>query len=560
MIPETPHTAAQATPVLEIRDLHVWFRSDDGTEIETVRGINLSVAPGERLGLVGESGCGKTTTILAALGLLPANAVVSGEVRFNGVDILAGGDAGIRQYRWNDIAMVFQGAMSAFNPVKSIGWQIEEALRFHGREPKSIPGRVRELLALVGLPAGTETRYPHELSGGMKQRAIIAMALSCDPQVLLADEPTTALDVVVQEQILDLLVELSERLGLAVILVTHDLGVVAQSCARAAVMRGGLIEETGSVTQLYRAPKSDYTRELFESTPDIDSVARTSPGATVQPGATELDAARPNALLRVENLTVEYPGRPARAAVSDVSFTVARGELVALVGQSGCGKTTTLQAVLGMIPGARGSIAVDGASVLGARRAERRALRRLVQPIFQDPYEALDVRFTVGDTLEEPLAIHRVGRTRAERRARAISALESVGLTPPEQFIDRYPHQLSGGQRQRVAIAAGLVLEPQLLLADEPVSMLDVSVRSGVLQLLADLKASAGLGVLMITHDLSTAAEYADRIVVMREGQIIESGTPAQIVHQPKDPYTRLLIDSIPSPDPDRKAARVAGS
>ncbi|MCW2289908.1 peptide/nickel transport system ATP-binding protein [Leucobacter luti] len=533
------------TPALEIRNLHVWFRSDDGSEIETVRGIDLTVAPGERIGLVGESGCGKTTTILAALGLLPANATVAGEVRFAGTDILNGGDAGIRPHRWTDIAMVFQGAMSAFNPVKTIGWQIEEALRFHGRSGPEIQARVLELLELVGLPAGTEGQYPHELSGGMKQRAVIAMALSCDPKVLLADEPTTALDVVVQAQILRLLVDLSERLGLAVILVTHDLGVVAQSCSRAAVMRDGVIVETGTVEQLYRAPRSDYTRELFESTPDIEMVAGSG---TIAPHATPL--------LRVEHLSVDYPGKPVTHAVDDVSFTVSRGELVALVGQSGCGKTTTLQAVLGLIPGARGTIDLDGTPVLGARRSERKRHRRRVQPIFQDPYESLDVRFTVGDTLEEPLLIHRVGGSRAERRDLVVSALESVGLTPPERFIDRYPHQLSGGQRQRVAIAAGLVLQPSLLLADEPVSMLDVSVRSGVLRLLADLKEQQGLGILMITHDLSTAAEYADRIIVMRGGKIVESGAPHDVVHRPREPYTRLLIDSIPSPDPARAARR----
>lgn len=542
-------TATETTPVLEIRDLRVWFANDQGEDVETVHGINLSLAPGERLGLVGESGCGKTTTILAALGLLPANASVSGQILLEGKDIIAGGDATVRPHRWKDIAMVFQGAMSAFNPVKTIGWQIEEALRFHGFARESIAERVRELLGLVGLPEGTEKRYPHELSGGMKQRAVIAMALSCEPKVLLADEPTTALDVVVQDQILKLLVELSDRLGLAVILVTHDLGVVAQSCSRAAVMQAGEIVEVGEVEQLYRNPAHPYTRTLFESTPDIAQVA-TADRSENASSATNVADNETGPLLSVSNLTVHYAGKRDHLAVDGISFSVERGEMVALVGQSGCGKTTTLQSIMGLVPEATGNITVDGIEALGARRKERKTLRSKVQPIFQDPYESLDVRFTVADTLEEPLLIHRVGGSRAERMQRIETALESVGLTPVENYLHRYPHQLSGGQRQRVAIASGLVLTPSLLLADEPVSMLDVSVRSGVLKLLADLKDSAGLGILMITHDLSTAAEYADRIIVMREGRIIESGTPDEVVNHPRDPYTQLLINSIPSPDP----------
>ncbi|WP_308466026.1 ABC transporter ATP-binding protein [Rathayibacter soli] len=557
--PRTRGEQPAATPVLELRDLNVWFDTDTGNRRQgsthTVKGINLSVGSGERVGLVGESGCGKTTTILAALGLLPASASVGGEVLLNGENIIATGEASIRSHRWNDIAMVFQGAMSAFNPVKTIGWQITEALQKHhyakGREAAT---RVSELLELVGLPAETAGRYPHQLSGGMKQRAIIAMALSCDPKVLLADEPTTALDVVVQDQILRLLVRLSEELNLALILVTHDLGVVAQSCTRAAVMRDGVIVEQGTVDDLYRRPKHPYTRSLFESTPSLDG-AREDADQDDSQASPPASPAAP--LLAVRGLKVIYPNRGSQRdragaqhpAVDGVSFTVQEGDLVSLVGQSGCGKTTTLHSIMGLIAPSAGSIAISGAEVVGLNRKRWQDLRRQVQMIYQDPYEALDVRFRVEQTVEEPLLIHRIGGGRKERAALIAQALTDVGLAP-EQFAQRYPHELSGGQRQRVAIAASLVLRPALLLADEPVSMLDVSVRTGILELLDRLRHEHRMGILMITHDLSTAATYSDRIVVMKDGQVVEDGTPWRVIHEPESAYTRQLLASVPNPDP----------
>ncbi len=591
---------------LELNALNVWFdpRDGRGDPVHTVKDLDLSVAAGERVGLVGESGCGKTTTILAAMGLLPASASVSGRVLVGGRDVIARGEASIRGHRWTDIAMVFQGAMSAFNPVKTIGWQIREAMEVHGRaKGRAAVQRTRELLDLVGLPAGSDARYPHQLSGGMKQRAIIAMALSCDPKVLLADEPTTALDVVVQDQILRLLVRLSGELGLALVLVTHDLGVVAQACTRAAVMRDGRIVEEGAIDDLYRRPQHPYTRQLFEATPNLYDTAPPQSAARVEEepsplldvsdlrvvygerrrrrsagvagGAIDLVPPEPPAVLTpTEGIATgrmladadadavavsdadepDAPGGTGPAgrgvpAVDGVSLRVDEGELVALVGQSGCGKTTTLQAILGMQETSSGSIRIDGTEVTGLSPRQWRPLRRDVQMIYQDPYEALDGRLRVEDAVMEPLLVHRDGSGRAERRERVAEALRDVGLDP-DVYASRFPHELSGGQRQRVAIAASLVLRPRLLLADEPVSMLDVSVRTGVLELLDRLRREHSMGILMITHDLSTAAAYADRIVVMRAGRIVEEGDPWRIVHEPAEPYTRRLLASVPSPDP----------
>ncbi|CAN5715020.1 ABC transporter ATP-binding protein [soil metagenome] len=555
---------------LELRNLDVWFDPRDrhsGEPVHTVKNVSLTVSPGERVGLVGESGCGKTTTILAAIGLLPASATVGGEVLIEDRNVIADGENSIRPHRWTDIAMVFQGAMSAFNPVKTVGWQIREALEVHGIARGRIAvERTRELLDLVGLSTGSDASYPHQLSGGMKQRAVIAMALACEPKVLLADEPTTALDVMVQDQVLRLLVRLSTELGLALVLVTHDLGVVAQTCTRAAVMRDGEIVEEGSVDDLYRRPAHPYTRALFESTPNLDDIRRAAtPDSTSEP------------LLEVSNLRVTYGdlARSARRrrfsratssaatnsgateptdAVADVDISVAEGELVALVGQSGCGKTTTLQAILGMQPVRSGSIRIDGVETSGLGARAWRPLRRNVQMIYQDPYEALDGRLRVEDTVIEPLLVHRIGGSRRERLELAAESLRDVGLDP-DVLAGRYPHELSGGQRQRVAIAASLVLRPHLLLADEPVSMLDVSVRTGILELLDRLRREHRMGILMITHDLSTAAAYADRIIVMRDGRIVEAGEPWQIVHEPAQDYTRKLLASVPSPDPRRHHA-----
>jgi peptide/nickel transport system ATP-binding protein len=548
-------------PILAFEDLNVWFGvRPDNPGFHVVKGVNIALKPGERFGLVGESGSGKTTTIMAAMGLLPSSAEVSGRVLLEGRDILRDGEKSVAPHRWKDIAMVFQGAMSAFNPVKTVGWQIAEALDVHNvARGVAAERRVGELLELVGISAAQGARFPHEFSGGMRQRAMIAMALACEPKVLLADEPTTALDVMVQDQVLKLLVRLSQDLNLALILVTHDLAIVAQNCHRAAVMLGGEIVEQGSVSDLYHRPQHDYTRKLFEATPDVFAVARQPEKPTAK------SAAAP--LLQVSHLKVSYPRprsfgevlrreRPeAPLVVNDISLTVDRGEMVALVGQSGSGKTTAMQAILGMVKSQGGTITLNGRDVTGLGMREWRPLRRQIQMIYQDPYESLDLRFRVRDTVAEPLRIHRIAATAQEREALVVEALERVGLTPTARYLGRFPHELSGGQRQRVAIAASIVLKPELLLADEPVSMLDVSVRAGVLHLLDELRRDARMGILMITHDLSTAANYADRIAVMHQGRIVEQGPTHQVIHAPEADYTKALLASIPDPDPDRRAA-----
>lgn len=544
--------------ILALEDLNVWFGAGpDNPGFHVVRDVNITLKPGERFGLVGESGSGKTTTIMAAMGLLPSTAEVSGRVRLAGEDILRDGEKSVAPHRWKDIAMVFQGAMSAFNPVKTVGWQIAEAMDVHDvARGAAAQHRIGELLELVGIPAAQAARFPHEFSGGMRQRAVIAMALACEPKVLLADEPTTALDVMVQDQVLKLLVRLSQDLNLALVLVTHDLALVAQNCHRAAVMLGGEIVEQGGVSDLYHRPKHDYTRRLFEATPGVFAVARRPEAATARSSAPPL--------LQVSHLDVSYPRprsfgealrreRPqAPLVVNDVSLTIDRGEMVALVGQSGSGKTTAMQAILGMVQSQGGSIVLNGRDVTGHSARQWRPLRRQIQMIYQDPYESLDLRYRVRDTVAEPLRIHRIAATASEREALVVQALERVGLTPVARYLGRFPHELSGGQRQRVAIAASIVLKPELLLADEPVSMLDVSVRAGVLHLLDELRRDARMGILMITHDLSTAANYADRIAVMHQGRIVEQGPAYKVIHAPEADYTKSLLASIPDPDPDR--------
>lgn len=559
--------------LLELRNLHVWFGLPGGGECHAVRGVGLHVGPGDRLGVVGESGSGKSTVAIAAMGLLPSNASVSGEILIDGEEALTGGEQVMRRHRWKDIAIVFQGSMNALNPVKTVGAQIVEPMALHGvARGRAARTRTTELLDLVGLGPSIAVRYPHELSGGMRQRACLAMALACEPKLLVADEPTTALDVIVQAQLLELLMRLVDEHGLALVLITHDLPVVAQLCDRAAVMHAGEIVETGPLDQLRSAPAHFYTRQLFDAVPDLyhnreavclpataGSVAvDRADASTRQRRAAAPTTDRPDALLDVAGLVVHYsvrrsiPAIVARRprklvpAVDGVSLQLHEGEMLALVGESGSGKTTLAHSILRLIDSKAGSVRFRGDDVTSLGKHRRKDLLRRAQLVYQDPYESLDPRFRVRQTVEEPLLIHGIGSSPAHRRELVLDALVGVELDPPAPWLERHPHELSGGQRQRIAIAAALILRPALLIADEPVSMLDVSGRAGVLGLLARLRDRDALAVLMITHDLSTAARFADRIAIMYLGRIVEEGPAREVIHDPLHPYTRALLAAVP--------------
>jgi peptide/nickel transport system ATP-binding protein len=622
---------------LEVEDLEVYFDLPEG-ELHAVQGVDLTLDAGERLAIVGESGSGKTTTVLALMGLLPPSASICGTVRLDGRDLLSGGERGTDDWRWRDIATVFQGAMNALNPVRSVGWQITEPMRVHETATGAAArARTRELLSLVGLPAAIEQAFPHQLSGGMRQRAAIAMALACEPKVLLADEPTTALDVVVQASILDLLARLTEELDLSLVLVTHDLAAAAATCGRLAVMYAGRLVESGPVSEIAGAPEHPYTRQLFAAIPDLFDrrSVHAIPGAPprldheiegcafaprcdvriercdherpvlVQIGATwqaachlstpggggrsaasaaapEVPASRLSAdsdsadsdsaeasvdglALDLEEIRVTFPrrrtmgdllrGRPRAIvrAVDGVSLQIEPGEMLALVGESGSGKTSTAHAIVGNVTTSDGKVIVSGDDLAGMDRRARRRLRQHVQLVYQDPYESLDPRMRVRVILDEPLRVNRIGKGRRDRQRLAAEALQKVGLDPPELFLDRFPHELSGGQRQRVAIAAALVMNPTILVADEPVSMLDVSVRAEVLEVLDALRHTQSVAVVMITHDLSTAAHYADRIAVMYLGRIVEQGPAGVVVSSPEHPYTRALVAAVPVVHAERR-------
>lgn len=534
-----------AAPLLAIEELTVDFQSRKGDAVRAVNGISLDVFESEIVAVVGESGSGKSVTAMSILGLLPGNAKVTGNIRLTGEELLTPDDSALESVRGKRIAMIFQDPFGALDPVFTIGFQIREVLRRHfpDQSARDRKRRTIELLTAVELrePHKRVHSYPHQLSGGQAQRVVIAMALACDPEILIADEPTTALDVTVQREILDLLTRVREKAGTAVLIITHDMGVVADVADRVVVMRNGQIEETQKVERLFANPSAAYTRKLLQAVPRLDVVARAS-------------SAGQEPVLVLDDVTVEYRQRfESVTAVSGASLSVARGEVVALVGESGSGKSTIGKAITGLAPVKSGAIVVDGVDAVNARRKERIELKKRIGIVFQNPMGALDPRWTMGESIGEPLRVHQGIRGHVLQK-RIDELLDAVGLS--RSWATRYAHELSGGQRQRVAIARALALDPMLLIADEPTSALDVSVQATVLDLFRTLQKELRFACLFISHDLAVVDSLADRIVVMSNARIIEQGMRQQILLHPEEDYTRRLLAAAPVPDPDQQRRR----
>ncbi|KRB21430.1 ABC transporter ATP-binding protein [Mesorhizobium sp. Root172] len=539
--------------------LSVSVRGEDGGR-EVVSDLSFTLARGETLCIAGESGSGKSMTALAIMQLLPQPAarISSGTIRLGETELTDLDERQMRRIRGDRIAMIFQEPMTSLNPVLSIGRQLTESIEAHTSLSQA-EARQRAIEALKAVRISeAESRlrqFPHELSGGMRQRVMIAMALALEPDVLIADEPTTALDVTVQGEVLELLRDLQRQHGTSVVLITHDMGVVAEMADRVIIMRHGRMIEEGRTSDIFARPRADYTRELLAAVPRIGSGV----GRQKSRDAQALTLAN---VAEVKDLHVRFDlrggvlGRVNRRvhAVEGVSFSIAPNETLALVGESGCGKSTTAKALAGLVPYS-GDIVVGGRNLSGLGRDERKAVRRDVQMIFQDPFASLDPRMRVGDLVAEPLVIHGIA-SKDERRERVAALFERVGLSADQ--MELYPHEFSGGQRQRVCIARALALRPKLIIADESVSALDVSVQARVLDLLKELQREFGVAYLFISHDMAVVENISDRVAVMYLGQIVEMGTRDQVFSNPRHPYTKRLIEAVPVPDPARRRSRFA--
>ncbi len=547
-------------PILEVQDLSVSFYVD-GEWFPAARDVSYHVDAGEVLAIVGESGSGKTQSAMTLLGLLPSNGRAAGSAKLKGKELVGLTGAGMRRVRGKEIAVIFQEPMTAMNPVYTIGFQIVETIRSHfDMSPKQAKERAIELLTMVEIPepARRFDAFPHQLSGGQRQRAMIAQALACEPQLLVADEPTTALDVTVQAEILKLMRDLRERVNAGVLLITHDMGVVADMADRIVVMQQGRIVETGTVDNIFNDAQHPYTRQLLAAVPHFGAVTAAEAQERTDRERVQTESQVRTPILVAENLVLEYPKRgnqPVFRAVDDVTLTINSGEVVGLVGESGSGKTTIGRAALGLLPVADGKLEIAGISMKGATRKDLQPLRNRVGIVFQDPGSSLNPRLPIGESIGEPLFLHRQLKGKA-LNAEVEKLLDKVQLQ--RGFRNRYPHELSGGQRQRVGIARALALDPQLLVADEPTSALDVSVQAKVLDLFQELQREQGFACLFISHDLGVVEILATRIAVMYMGKIVELGPRDQIVRSPQHEYTQRLVSAVPVPDPAEQRRRRA--
>ncbi|WP_153769923.1 ABC transporter ATP-binding protein [Labrenzia sp. CE80] len=560
------------SPILSVENLTTSFRAD-GEWVPVVRNVSFSIGKGETVAIVGESGSGKSVTALSIMRLLPENqGKIDGTIRLDGEDILALDESSMRDVRGGDIGMIFQEPMTSLNPVIKIGYQVAEVLRRHrGMSVSDAEIETLRLFDLVRIPDAKRrmSEYPHSFSGGMRQRAMIAMALACRPKLLIADEPTTALDVTIQAQILELVRELQQEIGMAVMFITHDMGVVAEISDKVVVMLRGEKVEEAAAAALFDAPSHNYTKMLLGAVPRLGGLELTKTprrfpkldenGVGDEP-QNEPDR-RTNTILEVKNLTTRFVvrggvlNRPVGNvhAVENVSLSLAAGETLALVGESGCGKSTTGRSILRLLQPVTGSVVFEGKNLMAASAPEMRAARRRMQMIFQDPYGSLNPRKTVGAAIAEPMRVHGL-KSASEANLRVGELLELVGLKPEHAL--RFPHEFSGGQRQRICIARCLALEPSLIVADESVSALDASVKAQVVNLMLDLQKELGLAYLFISHDIAVVERVSHRIAVMLLGEIVEIGPRDRILSNPQHPYTKKLIEAVPIPDPAIKKDR----